>query len=421
MKKISNYKKIKNCRLCNSQNLREFISFGDISLGNNLSSKKSIAKSSEEYPLKINRCENCAHFQLSASVKPEILYAKNYTYLSSIGKSFRLHQVEYYKWAKEKCNLNKGSFVVDIGSNDGACLKVFKSNGCKVIGVDPAEIPVKLANKSSIKTYLSFFNSKIVDLIIKENGQPDFITSQNVLAHIEDLKDVFLNIQKLLKEGGYFAFEIGYFKSVLESGCFDTTYHEHLDYHHASPLTRHLISIGFDILDLSINNIQGGSLRLLCKKSKVGNAVLSKNAIKFLEKESHSELYNQEFLFNWKNSIKSNMFSLSATVNKHIAEGKIVAGYGCPTKATLLMKMSNLNETNIKYVVEDNDYKVGRFMPKSGIEIIGFEEFLNKKPDVLIIFAWNFSSDILKKLKIKVDWDLTCIVPLPNLSELKLC
>lgn len=421
MKNKNNFKKINSCRLCSSSSLVEFIAFGDLSLGNNLLENKEMALATEEYPLEINRCTKCGHFQLSASVKPEILYAKNYTYLSGIGASFRNHQLEYYQWAKEKCKLKKESLVIDIGSNDGSCLKVFKNNGCRVVGVDPADLPVEIANKSQIKTYLSFFNSEIVDFIIKEHGQADFITSQNVLAHIEDLRDVFINIFRLLREGGFFAFEIGYFRSVLKTGCFDTTYHEHLDYHHALPLTKLLNKIGFDILDLSTNEIQGGSLRLLCKKSPKGKSVISNNVKTFLYDESISELYDNDFLLSWTKTIKNNMKNLNKLTQKYFLDGKKIAGYGCPTKATLLMKLSNLNETIIQYVVEDNDLKVGRFMPKTGIEIISFEQLLINKPDVLIIFAWNFSDDILNKLKKIVNWNLVCIVPLPNLIEIKLC
>ena len=55
---------------------------------------------------------------------------------------------------------------------------------------------------------------------------------------------------------------------VLESGCFDTTYHEHLDYHHADPIVNHLEKLGFKILDINTNSVQGGSLRFITEKKK---------------------------------------------------------------------------------------------------------------------------------------------------------
>ena len=71
-----------------------------------------------------------------------------------------------------------------------------------------------------------------------------------------------------MEDGGYFVFEVGYFLTVLENNLFDTIYHEHLDYHHASPLVKYLDSLGFEVLHLKKVKSQGGSLRLLRKKIK---------------------------------------------------------------------------------------------------------------------------------------------------------
>ena len=104
--------------------------------------------------------------------------------------------------------------------------------------------------------------------VLKKFGKPFLITSQNALAHIDDLKGVFERVYKLLEDDGYFVFEVGYFLSVLENNLFDTIYHEHLDYHHALPLVKFLRGLGFQVLSLTKVNTQGGSLRVLLKKSK---------------------------------------------------------------------------------------------------------------------------------------------------------
>ena len=94
----NNYSNINSWRLCNSSDLKPFLNFGRVPLGNNLQSSQSKAELSETYPLSIMRCSKCNHFQLSVSVNPDSLYANNYTYLSSIGKSFVDHLKEYASW-----------------------------------------------------------------------------------------------------------------------------------------------------------------------------------------------------------------------------------------------------------------------------------------------------------------------------------
>ena len=62
-------------------------------------------------------------------------------------KSFRDHFKTAAKDYINKFNLNKDSFVVDIGSNDGVSLVPFKEKGIKVLGIEPAENIWKIANE----------------------------------------------------------------------------------------------------------------------------------------------------------------------------------------------------------------------------------------------------------------------------------
>ena len=75
---------------------------------------------------------------------------------------------------------------------------------------------------------------------------------------------------------------------------------------------------------------------------------------------------------------------------------------------------------DINFIVEDNSLKVDKFLP-NGIPIKSFGKLIEIKERVLIIvLAWNFSEDIIKKLKqnnIKGE----ALIPLPNLELKKIC
>ena len=412
------YNNIIKCRLCDGRGINNFVDFGKVALGNNLQEYKSKSLQAEMYPLKINRCQNCGHFQLGVSVNPKKLYATNYTYLSGIGESFVNHLEKYANWVCKEFNLGSSSFVIDIGSNDGTCLSFFKKNGCKVLGIDPAKLAADVANKNNIETINDFINDKLVKNINEKYGKADFVTSHNVLAHIEDLKGAFKNIFNLLKENGEFIFEIGYFKTVLEKNYFDTTYHEHLDYHHAIPLTKYLTKIGFDIINFETNNIQGGSLRVHAKKTLKGQ--ITSEANNFLLNEKKSVLYNECYLEDWRKNINITMSKLSKVVKEYSKENKLIVGYGVPTKATLLLRLANLNEKEISFIVEDNIHKINKFLPSSSIKIEAVEILKERKPDIIIILAWNFSTDILEKIKKSIDYPLKCIIPLPQFQEIEI-
>ena len=409
------YERILNCRLCESSSISEFVDFGEVPLGNNLHVNKINSLNSDKYPLRVNRCKNCGHFQLSVSVNPKKLYATNYTYLSSIGKSFVEHLKVYANWACKNFNLDNSSFVIDVGSNDGTCLSFFKKNGCNVLGIDPAKLAADIANKNQINTINAFINDELIKNIIKEYGHADFITSHNVLAHIDNLQGAFENIFNLLKKNENFIFEIGYFESVLKNNFFDTTYHEHLDYHHANPIAKYLTKIGFDVINFDTNDVQGGTLRIHAKKTYKGK--LTDQAKTFLLKEKKGVLYNSKFLKDWCLNINSSMVKFGDSVKEYSKQKKIIAGYGVPTKATLLLKLAKLNENQINFIFEDNIHKVNKFLPSTSIKIESSEKLNVKKPDILIILAWNFSKDILEKIKKQIDYPLKCIVPLPEYRE----
>jgi SAM-dependent methyltransferase len=411
-------RQIEQCRLCGCTALRPIIDFGLVPLGNNLLASREQALAATAYPLDLKRCEGCGHFQLGHAVAPELLYATNYTYLSGIGASFRKHFAEYADWAVARCALSPESLVVDIGSNDGTCLAAFQRLGVRVCGVDPAQMPAAIANERGIETINAFFDADVVDAIKAKHGQATLITSHNVLAHVDDLGAVFRNIWSLLAPGGWFCFEIGYVRDVLKNNFFDTIYHEHLDYHHASPLVSHLTALGFSVEGLSTNAIQGGSLRLLLRKNEAHS--VSETARAFLEEEKNSAVNDLFFLDGWEGQIKQKMAKFRSLVRQEVAAGASIAAYGAPTKAVLLMKMAELSAVEIPYVAEDNDLKVGRYLPGTGIPIVSTAQLFERQPNVVVLLAWNFASDIIARLKPHLTGRAKVIVPLPEPAVISL-
>jgi SAM-dependent methyltransferase len=408
---------ITKCRLCNHGTFTKILNFGYISLGNDLQDNFKNSLKTKKYLLCLIRCKSCSHFQLNNSVNPRVLYAKNYTYLSNTGLSFVKYLKENSKKLIKKLNLRKKNIVLDIGSNDGTALSFYKQSGMKVCGVDPASKPAKIANKKKIFTYNDFFSKKIVHKIFTKFGKADLIISHNTLAHVENIHEIFENIYLALKKDGYFSFEIGYFKNVIENNYFDTIYHEHLDYHHANPLASFLIKIGFSIIDIQTNKIQGGSLKILCKKDN--KKKIYKKVKKFLTREKKTILYKSTYLKLWKKKIDEKMKKLEKLIKKKHKEKKIILGYGAPTKCVLLLNQSKINNNEIKNVVEDNSLKVSKFLPESGIKISSIQTLNAIKPDYLVIFAWNFAKDIINKLK-KMKIKTKVIIPLPKLKIIKL-
>ena len=140
----------------------------------------------------------------------------------------------------------------------------------------------------------------------------------------------------------------------------------------------------------------------------------------FLKKEDKSIINDSIYMRNWSRIILKNMRELNAHINNKIKDGYRVCGYGAPTKASLVVKLAKLRNNKVLYTVEDNPLKINKYLPKTEIKIVPFLEMKKDPPDVIIVFAWNFISDIVRKLKLNKIYPILVILPLPKIRIIKI-
>ena len=71
-------------------------------------------------------------------------------------------------------------------------------------------------------------------------------------------------------------------------------------------------------------------------------------------------------------------------------EGLSVWGYGASTKANTLLQYYELDFDDITKIAEANEDKFGKFTKGSGIEICSEKEWRDAKPDITIVFPFQF-------------------------------
>ena len=67
----------------------------------------------------------------------------------------------------------------------------------------------------------------------------------------------------------------------------------------------------------------------------------------------------------------------------------------------------------------DIRFWLDKYLPKHGIKIKSTRELENINNFFIVVLAWNFSEDIIKKLK-KYNKDITVLIPLPEFKIIKL-
>ena len=108
---------------------------------------------------------------------------------------------------------------------------------------------------------------------------------------------------------------------------------------------------------------------------------------------------------------------IDPTVHPAWTGGKRVAAYGAPAKATTLLHTFGLTGATLDFVVDDSPHKQGRYLPGTDIPVRPFAAIEERKPDMIVILAWNFAESILAKLTPFMEAGGMCVVPLPHVVQ----
>ncbi|MDH5188681.1 MAG: class I SAM-dependent methyltransferase [Rhodospirillaceae bacterium] len=409
-----NYHHRDTCRLCGGKELTLVISLEPTPPANAFVPKNALGEAQECYPLDVYFCENCAHVQLLDVVDPKILF-EHYVYVSGTSPVFVEHFRNYAADVMARFGAIDDGFALDIGSNDGTLLSFFKEAGWRVLGIDPAKDIAMRATQSGIETMAEFFTPELAAKIKIDKGPAKVITANNVFAHADDLQGIVSGINALLADDGIFVFEVSYLLDVMEKTLFDTIYHEHLAYHSVKPLAQFLDANNMELIDAQMIDSHGGSLRAVAQK-KGGPNKVSPNVDKMISQEIKLGLDRSETFKKFAADIESLKNELGQLLRRLKGEGKSIAAFGAPAKATTLMYHFDIGADIIDFIVDDSPLKQGLYSPGMHIEVVSSEMIKERNPDYLLILAWNFAQPIMEKQADFKKRGGHFIVPLPKLE-----
>jgi len=403
----------KTCRMCLSTDIQKVMALTPTPIGNNFLEKENIGEEEPVYPLDLYFCNRCHHLQLGHVVDPCVLYQNDYSYVSATSSHFVNHLREYADYMLKRFDLQPDTLVVDIGSNDGTCLRFFQDKQMRVLGVDPAENIASKACSAGIETIADFFSLELAKRLKETHGQAGLITSHNACAHIDNLDSVIEGVHYMLADDGLFSMEVGYLYDVYKNTWFDTIYHEHLDYHTVEPLNYLFFRFNMEIVSIQRVSPQGGSIRVISQK--VGGKYKKDNSEQeLINMEKSAGLDKPETFHDFAEHIKTVRDNLTVLIRSLKKEGKTIAGFGAPTKATTLMAHFGLGKEDLDFIVDDNPLKQGLLTPGTNIPVLSADAIYEDRPDYLLILAWNFAEPIMKNHSRFLKEGGKFILPMPS-------
>jgi len=202
--------------------------------------------------------------------------------------------------------------------------------------------------------------------------------------------------------------ESSYLLDMIDNMVFDFIYHEHLSYFSILPLVRFFEQFDMQLIHVHEVSTKGGSLRYYWARNS-SKWRRSSNVEKLILRETKAKININKFKDYEKkvDNVKSRLLELLEE-NKG---GKIV-GYGASATSTTLISHFGLQEY-LSYLVDDNIDKVDTFSPGYHIPVYDLQKMINDNPGVVVILAWRFKDEIIKKIPL---FKGTIIIPLPKLE-----
>lgn len=394
--KPSGYSTNAGCRLCGAKALERFLVLGPQPLANSFLKPADADQHEPFFPLDVYLCSGCGLVQMRDVVAPELMF-KNYVYVSSTSPVFVAHFEKFAADVWKSLGLKPGDVTVDIGSNDGVLIKPFKALGARALGVDPAENVAKLANDAGLETVCAFFSSETAAKIAREKGKAKAATACNVFAHVNDLDGFAQGLDALLADDGVFMPEFPYLVDFYQQNLFDTVYHEHLSYLGVAPLLPFFEKRGFEIFDAWRVATHGGSLRLFVQR-KGGKRKVSAAVGELAKLEKSLGLGEISTWKSFSERIETNKGALLALLERLRSEGRSIVGYGAPAKGNTLLNYFGIGPGLVSSIVDDSVFKQGLLTPGTHIPVVAAAELDRRRPDYVLILAWNFAEPIMKKL-----------------------
>lgn len=400
------------CLVCNSKNLKEILDLGMHPFADTFIPKEKISEHDSAYPLVCDLCLDCGQVQLKYVTDPKERYCSlDYSYTSSNSNFSRNHWIEYSKEVSSKTNLKSGSFVVEIGSNDGFLTKEFINNQCKALGVDPSEYMAKLAKERGVETLTDLFNLETAKKIISEKGYANLVVANNVFNHSENPLDFAQAAASLLAKDGFFVFELPYWAISMESGKFDQVYHEHVSYFTAKSSKELMERAGMKIFAIEVVNYHGGSLRVYAKSAN-DLKDHSPELLSLIKKEEAQGLFDTDKYSILMNKFLKQKHEFLVKVHQLKKEGASILAVGAAAKGNTFLNFYNLDNHILDYVTDSSPHKQGKYTPLTRIPITGDEVFKNYKDKecYAVITSWNLAEQ-LKPILANINSNIKFISP----------
>lgn len=408
-----NYRTLDKCRVSKTSNLVPVLSLGNQALTGVFPT--SMAESITVGPLELVWSPDSGLLQLKHTYDSSEMYGENYGYRSGLNQSMVDHLTNKVRYLERLVPLTPGDVVLDIGSNDCTTLKAYERKDIQRIGIDPTGTKFSAYYPADVKLVPEFFSS---DAYKSATSQPaKIITSIAMLYDLDDPVAFATQIEECLADDGVWHFEQSYMPSMLRLNSYDTICHEHLEYYSLGVVTNILTAAGLKVIDVIMNNINGGSFAVTATKKGNTSRSINHAVVQWLlQQEDRMGINTPRPYREFEERVYRHREDLVRLIRALVADGKRVLGYGASTKGNVVLQFCGLTASDIPAIAEVNVDKFGRVTPGTHIPIVSEEDARAMKPDYFLVLPWHFKDGIMRREREYMAGGGKFIFPFPEIE-----
>jgi len=261
-------------------------------------------------------------------------------------------------------------------------------------GIDPTGVKFKGYYPEHIRLIPDFFSAAAVRKNLGDR-KAKVISSIAMFYDLESPIEFMRQIHSVLDDNGIWVFEQSYMPTMLEMNAYDTICHEHLEYYGLKQIKWMADRVGFKIIDVELNSVNGGSFSLMVSKTGAPYREATTLVETILRKEADMELHKLKPYEEFKQRIVDHRDQLVRFIQQAKSEHKKILGYGASTKGNVILQFCGMTDKDIPFIAEVNKDKFGCFTPGTLIPIISEAEARAMRPDYFMVLPWHFKDTII--------------------------
>lgn len=404
------YKEITKCRICGNENLQSVLNLGEQFLSSQFVKNNDVEELAKvKVPLTVLLCDVCGLVQLKETVDRDLMY-RSYFYRSGVNPMMRDALADVTRDIKAHANLKEGDSVLDIGCNDGTMLTYFPITMHR-IGMDPAQNINRSSLDPSITVIQDYFSAE------KASAANDgkLFKAVSSIAMFYDLDDpnVFVKeVKSVLAPEGTWCVQLSYLATTIETMNFYDICHEHLLYYSLRTLKYLMEQHGLKIIDASLNDVNGGSLRFFAVHAD--DSRTSSEGMKAIEgAEAKLKLGEKATYDAFAADVEKLKRITLEFIEKERKAGGLVVGLGASTKGNVLLQYFGITKEMLPAISDRFAEKVGLRTLGMDIRVVSEEEARDIKPSAMLVLIWFFKDELLKREKDYLDKGGKLFFPMP--------